>query len=76
MNKNWINYGVTIALIIAAVISINFVWVGTPIIALITYAIGRSVGYYVTEPEVITKVVEKIVEVPAKKSKNKQPKKS
>lgn len=76
MNKKIIELIVTIVLIAAAVCAIKFMGIWTSIIALSTYAIGRLVGMYATEPEIIEKVVEKIVEVPAKSPKNKKVKKS
>ena len=74
MYKELYGYGITIALIVLAVISIKFMWIGVPIIALTTYAIGRFVGKYLTEPQVVEKVVEKIVEVPVKNVKKKSKK--
>lgn len=73
--KKWISFGVTIALIIAAVVAIYFMGVWTSIIALSTFALGKFIGGYTKEPEIIEKVVEKIIEVPAKKSKIKKNKK-
>lgn len=73
--KKWISFGVTIALIIAAVVAIYFMGIWTSIIALSTFALGRFIGSYTKEPEIIEKIVEKVVEVPTKKSKIKKNKK-
>ena len=73
--KKWISFGVTIALIIAAVVAIYFMGIWTSIIALSTFALGRFIGGYTKEPEIIEKIIEKVVEVPAKKSKIKKNKK-
>lgn len=74
MYKELYGYGITIALIILAVISIKFVWIGVPIIALTTYGIGTFVGKYLTKPTIVEKVVERIVEVPVKSVKKKSKK--
>lgn len=76
MNKKWIEFSITLALIIAAVVAIKFVGIWTSIVALVSYALGRFVGKYFTEPEVVEKIVEKIVEVPIKKNKPKKVKKT
>ena len=47
----------------------------TSVIALSTFALGRFIGGYTKEPEIVEKIVEKVVEVPAKKSKIKKNKK-
>lgn len=73
--KKWISLGVTIALIIAAVVAINFMGIWTSIIGLSTFALGKFMGSYTTEPVVIEKIVEKIVEVPKKTTKKKNTKK-
>jgi hypothetical protein len=47
----------------------------TSIIGLSTFALGKFMGSYTTEPVVIEKIVEKIVEVPKKTTKKKNTKK-
>ena len=75
MYKKLIELGVTVALIVLAVIAISFMGIWTSVIALSTYALGIFIGKYVTEPKVIEKIVEKIVEVPKKTTKKKNTKK-
>lgn len=65
-NKQWISTGVTLAMIILGVILIKFLGLWTSIIALCSYFVGKIVGNKTTEPEIIEKIVEKIVEVPNK----------
>lgn len=74
-NKKWISFGVTFALIVASVVAIYFMGIWTSIIALSTFALGKFLGGYEKEPEIIEKIVEKIVEVPIKKTKPKKGKK-
>ena len=73
--KKWISFGVTIALIIAAVVAIYFMGIWTSVIALSTFALGRFLGGYTKEPEIVEKIVEKVIEVPIKKNKSKKTKK-
>ena len=65
-NKQWISVGVTLAMIILGVILIKFLGLWTSIIALCSYFVGKILGSKTTEPEVVEKIVEKIVEVPNK----------
>lgn len=73
--KKWISFGVTVALIIAAVVAIYFMGIWTSVIALSTFALGRFLGNYTKEPEIVEKIVEKVIEVPIKKNKSKKTKK-
>lgn len=74
MYKKIYELGITVALIVLAVIGINFLGIWTSIIALTTYAIGRFVGKYLTDPKIVEKIVERIVEVPVKNVKKKSTK--
>ena len=60
-NKQWISAGVTLVMIILGVILIKFLGLWTSIIALCSYFVGKIVGSKTTEPEIIEKIVEKIV---------------
>lgn len=74
--KQWISAGVTLAMIILGVILIKFLGLWTSIIALCSFFIGKVLGDQTKEPEIVTKIVEKIVEVPNKpKAKKKNTKK-
>lgn len=70
MSKQGIEFGITLLLVVVAVIAIKFVGIWTSITALAAYTLGRFVGRHLTEP----KIVEKIVESPAKPKKIKSTK--
>lgn len=61
--KRWISLGVTVLVIILAIVLTNVLPIWITFYACLAFAAGFVAGYLFKKPEVITKTVEKIVEV-------------
>ena len=64
--RKWIAFGIALVAILASIALIKFFPFWVTISCLVTFIAGVVAGYIYKEPEVITKIVNKIVEVPAK----------
>ena len=61
--KRWISLGVTVLVIVLAIVLTNVLPIWITLYACLAFAAGCVAGYLFKKPEVITKTVEKIVEV-------------
>ena len=61
--KRWISLGVTFLVIILAIVLTNVLPIWITFYACLAFVAGFVAGYLFKKPEVITKTVEKIVEV-------------
>jgi hypothetical protein len=64
--RKWIALGIALIVILAAMALIKFYPLWVTISCLVAFIAGTIAGYVYKGPEIITKIVEKIVEVPAK----------
>ena len=61
--KRWISLGIAVLVIILAIFLTNVLPIWITLYACLAFAAGFVAGYLFKKPEVITKTVEKIVEV-------------
>lgn len=74
MNKRGLSIGITVLVIVGILAMIKFVPFWVSLVNLGVFIVGFLAGYLFKKKEIITveKVVEKIVEIPAKKSSKKK----
>lgn len=61
--KRWISLGIAVIIVILAIVLTNVLPIWITLYACLAFAAGFVAGYLFKKPEVITKTVEKIVEV-------------
>lgn len=61
--KRWISLGIAVLIVILAIVLTNVLSIWITFYACLAFVAGFVAGYLFKKPEVITKTVEKIVEV-------------